>query len=415
MGMYEERTRRLRRQASVGRSADGPARPVTNGGTRATRAAVSAPSELQAAEMLDIEHSIPGGIRIAAGWSWRVLLVVALIAGVGWLVGYLSEVTIPLAVAILLTALLSPVNKKLQKWGVPGHLAVAISVIGGLLIVLGVLTLVVTQIVSQSGNLVTSATSGFTRLSTWLTNGPLHVSASVLQTSQLTTRVTDFLKESQSSITTYAAEVGSQVGHFFAGLAITLFALFYFLSGGRKIWTFLLNFFPKASRSSVDGATLRGWTALGHYVRATILVAAADAIGVLIVAEILRVPLAPALSALVFLGAFVPIVGAFVSGFLAVLVALVTLGWVKALIMLAGIVVVMEVEAHVLQPFLLGRAVKLHPLAVLLGIAIGVVVAGIVGALISIPLLAFLKTFTQALVQGDGELPDEVVAEAESG
>ena len=114
--------------------------------------------------------------------------------------------------------------------------------------------------------------------------------------------------------------------------------------------------------------------------RATILVAAVDAVGVLIVALILGVPVAPALAALVFIGAFIPLVGAFVSGFVAVVVALVALGWVQALIMLAGIIVVMQIEGHVLQPFLLGRAVKLHPLAVLLAIAVGIIVGGIVGS-----------------------------------
>ena len=141
-----------------------------------------------------------------------------------------------------------------------------------------------------------------------------------------------------------------------------------------------------------------------------------DAVGVLIVALILGVPLAPALAALVFIGAFIPLVGAFVSGFVAVVVALVALGWVQALIMLAGIIAVMQLEGHILQPFLLGRAVKLHPLAVLLGIAIGVIVGGIVGALLSIPILAFAKSFIQELhrVPG-GEAVVMPEADARSG
>jgi predicted PurR-regulated permease PerM len=150
----------------------------------------------------------------------------------------------------------------------------------------------------------------------------------------------------------------------------------------------------------VDQAALRGWRSLSSYVRATILVALADSIGVLIVALILGVPVAPALAALVFLGAFVPIVGALVSGFVAVLVALVALGWVQALIMLGGLILVMQVEGHVLQPFLLGRAVKLHPLAVVLAIAVGVIAAGIVGALLAVPLLAFTKSFVLSLAGG---------------
>jgi predicted PurR-regulated permease PerM len=173
--------------------------------------------------------------------------------------------------------------------------------------------------------------------------------------------------------------------------------MFYFLYDGRGIFTFLLNFFPRESRARVDEAARKGWRSLSSYVRATILVALVDAIGVLIVALIVGVPVAPALAALVFIGAFIPLVGALVSGFVAVIVALVTLGWLQALIMLAGIIVVMQIEGHVLQPFLLGRAVKLHPLAVLLAIAIGIIVAGIVGALMAVPLLAFTKSFIQYL------------------
>lgn len=347
-------------------------------------------------DLAGVGAGMPYGVRVAAGWAWRMLLIAGLIAGIGWLVGYLSEVTIPLGVAALLCALLSPVTRRLTNWGVPGVLAVAITVLGGLALLAAALSLITTQIVSGSGSLVTSATSGFTQLTGWLHNGPLQINSSYFKTSQLTAKATQFLQHSQSSITTYAGEVGSQLGHFFAGFAITIFALFYFLLDGRGIWTFLLRFFPQRKRAGVDGAALNGWEALGHYVRATIAVALVDAAGVLIIAEILRVPLAPALAALVFLGAFIPLVGAFVSGFLAVVVALVALGWIQALIMLAGIVVVMEVEGHILQPFLLGRAVKLHPLAVLLAITIGVVVAGVVGALVSVPILAFANSFVQS-------------------
>jgi predicted PurR-regulated permease PerM len=147
----------------------------------------------------------------------------------------------------------------------------------------------------------------------------------------------------------------------------------------------------------VDHAASNGWRALSGYVRATILVAVSDAIFVLIGALVIGVPVAPALAALVFIGAFVPLVGAFVSGTVAVLVALVALGWVQALIMLGVIILVLEVEGHVLQPLLLGRAVKLHPLAVLLAIASGIIIAGIIGALLAVPLLAFTKSFVEYL------------------
>jgi predicted PurR-regulated permease PerM len=355
--------------------------------------------------------AVPRGLEIAAAWAWRVILVVILLWGIAWLVRYLSEVFIPIAVAILLTALMVPATDALRKgkWGLPRAAATAITVIGAVALIVGVLIMIVGQIARQGSELSANVVAGFSQLSDWLNNGPLtqwlrngplHIDAAWLDSSTWVTRITDFLSESGSTIATYAAEFGAQIGHFFAGLALTLFALFYFLYDGRGIFTFLLNFIPRASRDRVDQAAVRGWRSLSSYVRATILVALFDSIGVLIVALILGVPAAPALAALVFIGAFVPIVGALVSGSVAVLVALVALGWVQALIMLGGVILVMQVEGHVLQPFLLGRAVKLHPLAVVLAIAVGVIAAGIVGALLAVPLLAFTKSFVLSLAGG---------------
>ena len=269
--------------------------------------------------------------------------------------------------------------------------------LGGLALIVGALTLIGTQIASQAAELSSNVVTGLDNLVTALQNSRLPLSSSLFSTEQWGARIEAFLTESQSSIAGYAAEVGARIGHFVAGLAITLFSLFYFLYDGRGIFAFLLRFFPAESRARVDHAASNGWRALAGYVRATILVALTDAVGVLIGALILGVPVAPALAALVFIGAFVPIVGAFVSGSVAVLVALVAMGWIKALLMLAVIILVVQVEGHILQPLLLGRAVKVHPLAVLLAIAVGVIVAGIVGALLAVPLLAFVKSFIQYL------------------
>jgi predicted PurR-regulated permease PerM len=359
----------------------------------------------------EFDATVPRGLHVAAAWSWRVILVVILLCGIAWLVRYLSEVFIPVAVAILLTALMLPVANALKqgRWGLPRAAATAITVIGAVASIVAVLIVIGGQIAGQGAELSTNVVNGFNKLSEWLNNGPLtewlrngqlHLNAAWLDSSTWVTRITDFLKESGSTIATYAAEFGTQVGHFIAGLALALFALFYFIYDGRGIFTFLLKFFPRASRDRVDQAAVRGWRSLSSYVRATILVALFDSIGVLTVALILGVPVAPALAALVFLGAFVPIVGALVSGFVAVLVALVALGWVQALIMLGGVILVMQIEGHVLQPFLLGRAVKLHPLAVLIMIAIGIIVGGIVGALLAVPLLAFTKSFVLSLAGG---------------
>ncbi len=366
--------------------------PTASGSEPTTVSVIAEPTEQDR-----IDQSVPIGFRIAASWAWRLIIIAIMIAGVGWLIHYLSEVTIPLAIAILLAALISPVANFFNRRRFPRALSAALAMIIGVVLVSGTLTLIATQIASQAEGMGNRVADGFTQLTDWLSNGPLHVPQQFLQIDQLTSQVRQFVSSSSTQIAGYAAAFGSQLGHFFAGLAITLFATFYFLYDGGGIWSFLVRLAPGHSRDQIDRATRTGWSSLVHYVRATILVAFSDAIGVLIVALILRIPGAAALAALVFLGAFVPLVGAFVSGFVAVFVALVMLGWVQALIMLAGIIVVMQLEGHILQPFLLGRAVKLHPLAVLIGIAIGVIVGGIVGALMSIPILAFAKTFVQYL------------------
>jgi putative heme transporter len=344
-----------------------------------------------------LDGTVPRGIQIAAAWSWRVIAIAIMIFGLGWIARYLSEVLVPIAVAILLTALLQPVANRLRIWRFPRGAATAVTLLGGLALIGGVITLIATQIVTQSTSLSGNVVTGFTQLVDWLQQGPLHLDPGWFDVSTWGDRIQDFLAASRETITSYAAEITARVGHFFAGLAIALFSLFYFLYDGRGIFGFLIKFFPVSARDRVDEAARRGWQSLSSFVRATILVAFVDALGVLIAALIIGVPLAPALAALVFLGAFVPIVGALVAGFVAVLVALVALGWVKALIMLGAIILVQQIEGHVLQPFLLGRAVKLHPLAVILGIAAGIIVGGIVGALIAVPIIAFSKTFVQHL------------------
>lgn len=344
------------------------------------------------------DRAVPHGLQVAASWAWRVLLVAALVYGLGRVLGYLSEVVVPLAIAILLAAMLTPVAERLRRWGLSGAAATAVTVLGGLALISGALTLIISQIVSQAGVLSANVGTGFNQLVGYLQNGPLHLDAQYFNTELWAGRIRSFLSDSQSNLAGYAAAVGSRVGHFLAGFFITLFALFYFLYDGRGIFSFLLKFFPIEVRARVDHAAGKGWRSLSHYVRATILVAFSDAVGILIAALILHVPVAPALAALVFIGAFVPLVGAFVSGFVAVAVAFVAVGWVQGLMMFAAIILVMQIEGHLLQPFLLGRAVKLHPLAVLLAIAVGIIVGGVVGALIAVPILAFSKSFVQYLM-----------------
>ncbi|HLK95236.1 MAG TPA: AI-2E family transporter, partial [Nocardioidaceae bacterium] len=200
-------------------------------------------------------------------------------------------------------------------------------------------------------------------------------------------------------------EIGTQVTHFFTGAFIVLFATFFFCAQGSNIWAWLVNLFPRSARYGLDASGRVAWVSLTAFVRATILVAFTDAVGIALGAFLLGVPLALPLGVLVFLGAFVPIVGAAVSGAVAVLVALVAQGPVIALVMLGVVVVVQQLESHVLQPFLMGRLVAVHPLGIILAIAIGLVAGGIVGALIAVPIAA-CGNAVRKFWAGHPEVPD---------
>lgn len=358
----------------------------------------------------DYERAVSFGVRVAAGWSWRLAAIAGAVIGLGWLIARFSGVTVPVVVALLLAALLQPLIRRLTAWGWPKGLAVAVGVFGGFLVVVGVLVLIVQQIVQSSGELGEQALAGAQQALAWLQSAPLPFPVDDQLISNLQNQLTSWAQRSTGTITGWATAAGSAIGNFLAGLAIALFTLFFFLYDGTRIWNAVLRFVPGRVRERTDIAARTGWQALVSYVRATVIVAAVDAVGVLIVALILGVPLAPALAALVFLGAFVPIVGALVTGFVAVAVALVAVGPVPALIMLGGIILVMQIEGNVLQPFLLGKAVSVHPLAVILSITLGISLGGIVGGLIAIPVLAFAQSFVGTLARGDDfgqvKLPD---------
>jgi predicted PurR-regulated permease PerM len=200
------------------------------------------------------------------------------------------------------------------------------------------------------------------------------------------------------------------IGQVLTGMLLTLFITIFFLAGGEKIWNFLMHGVPGYVRDRVDVAGRRGFASLVAYVRATAAVAVVDAVGIGIGLWIVRVPLVIPLATLVFLAAFIPILGAVVAGAVAVLVALVTNGFITALIVLGIVILVMQLESHILQPLLLGRAVKLHPLAVVLSIAAGLVVAGIAGALLAVPLLAVLNAGIRSLLHEKHPHPEDVDA-----
>jgi predicted PurR-regulated permease PerM len=354
---------------------------------------------------------VPWGLDLAAAWAWRLIVIAIATYGLFRGVVFFAELTIPLVIAILITALGAPLVSWMERLGIRRKAGAGIVVIGLLLLVAAMLALAGQQIASGANDLATQVSSGLGDLKEWLQTGPLHLSDS--QISDYIQKAQDKLEEQARSgrVLSQATHVGSALGHVLAGLFLVLFSTYFFLADGERIWSWVVRIAPRAARARVDSSGRVAWISLTQFVRATVIVAITDAVGVMIAASILQVQFVFAIGVLVFLGAFVPIVGAFVAGTVAVLVAFVDHGLVVALLMLGAVVLVQQIESHVLQPFLMGRFVAIHPLGIIVAIAAGILVAGIAGALVAVPLAAAANAVVQHLAEDTrvGEDPEEAL------
>ncbi len=351
---------------------------------------------------------VPFGMRVAGAWSWRIVIILLAAGMLVWIMSKITVLLIPVMVAALLAALLIPAVTGLRRIGLPRGLSVAVAEVGLIVAVVGGLFLVGRQMVAGIRELSQQAITGLIQIQDWLKSGPLNLSSA-----QIDGYLDDALQALQNNSGTIASSalgVGSTFGHFAVGTLLTLFILIFFLLEGGRMWSFLVNLMPRRARPAVDGAGRRGWLSLGNYVRIQILVAGVDAVGIGLGAAIIQVPLALPLAVLVFIGSFIPVIGALVTGAVAILLALVANGWVNALIMLGIVLLVQQAESHLLQPLVMGRAVHLHPVAVILAVAAGSSVAGILGALFAVPILAVANSFIRYIVdrgwEHDPVLPD---------
>ncbi|HLL68153.1 MAG TPA: AI-2E family transporter [Micromonosporaceae bacterium] len=358
------------------------------------------------------DEEVPHGLRVASAWAWRLLVLAAAMAVTIYLVGRLKQVLVPLAIALLLAALLTPaVGFLRRRVGLAPSLATGLVVIGGLAAVAGTLTLVITQFINGFPKLSENAAAGVEQIQGWLQTGPLHLSSEELGNGF--GAIQTWISENTSSLTSSALSTAVATLEVLASLFLVLFATFFLLRDGRRIWRFLVRILPRGARAPMAAAGEAAWHTLVAYVRATVLVAFIDAVGIGLFLLIFRVDFAFPLAALVFLGAFIPIVGATISGTVAILVALVTRGPLIALAILIAVIAVQQLEGHVLQPLIMGRAVAIHPLAVIVAIAAGVVLAGIIGALVAVPIVAVLNTGIRHLLGHRHDFdPDAVVVSA---
>jgi predicted PurR-regulated permease PerM len=348
---------------------------------------------------MSADDAVEPFVRKAAAWSWRLLVIAAMVAALLWLMWQLRVIVVPVALAVMLTALLLPAVDRLSLRRVPRGLAVALVLLGGLAVFGGIMTFVVSQFISGLPGLVDQVTRSIDNATQWLIEGPLHLSREQIDNAG-DTAITA-LRDNQEKLTTGALSTAATLTEIITGALLMLFTLIFLLYGGRNINAYLTKIVPAHTRDRVRDAGRAGFGSLIGYVRATFLVALVDAVGIGAGLAIIGVPLALPLASLVFLGAFIPLVGAVLTGFLAVVVALLAKGFIYALITLGLIIAVQQLEAHVLQPLVMGRAVSIHPLAIVLAIATGAVMAGIIGALLAVPVLAFLNSAIRVLIASD--------------
>jgi putative heme transporter len=371
---------------------------------RARKAPASSP-DAAVVPHVSPDAKVSFGMRVAAAWSWRILIVLGLIAVFGFLIVQLRYVAIPFFIGVLLAALLVPFSTWLQRKGWPKWLAVAVNEVAVIAVIGGLITLIVFQVRAGFPALQERTLQRYDELKEFLAQPPFD-----LTDKDITAYVDGLFAgfgDNLSSFIDPALEIGSLGGHILAGFVLALFTTLFILIDGRRIWQWIVKLFPNNARAAVVGGGEAAWITLTTFVKVQIMVAAIDAVGIGLGAFLLGVftgrefPLVIPIAIAVFLASFVPVVGAVVSGAMAVFVALVFLGPVESLIMLGIVILVQQVEGHVLQPLLVGSVVKVHPLAIVLAVAAGGFTAGIPGALFAVPLVAVLNNTISYMARGD--------------
>jgi predicted PurR-regulated permease PerM len=368
---------------------------------RKPKAAVEAPPPPR-----DPDDTVPYGMKVAGAWSWRILLVLGVIAVLVFLVIQFKYIAVPLFVSLLLGALLVPFSNWLQRHRWPKWLSVTTAMVLLIGVTTGLIVLVVTMVRRGFPELQERTIKAYDDLIAWLAVSPFELDEAEI--SAYLTQAWEAIQRDSQWLVSGAISVGSTTGHVLAGALLALFATLFFLIDGARIWAWFLRLMPRKAQPAIDGGGHAGWITLTTFVKVQIFVAFVDAVGIglgmwilgLFVGGLplaLIVPIAVA----VFLGSFIPVVGALLSGALAVFVVLVYAGPIPAIIMLGIVLLVQQVEGHVLQPLVMGTAVKVHPLAVVFAVAAGGFIAGIPGALFAVPFVATLNVMVKYIAGGD--------------
>jgi predicted PurR-regulated permease PerM len=372
-----------------------------------TQTQPSPPDKKSAAE------SVSWQVRVGAAWAWRLLILAAIIYVIFRVFHKLELVAMSFILALFFTAVLHPLERLISKViPKPRSLSAALALLIGLAVLAGIGFFVAWQISSHSAQLGNQINDVVDRTRNWLETGPLKVNSQNLN--DIADKITKAVNDHQGQLISGAIDTVRAVVEGIGAALLILLSTFFLLRDGEQVWKFVLNFVPKSRHAHVDYAGRVGWGTLGGYMRGQVLIALFHGVSVTIVLFVLRVPLAAALGVLIFLGSFIPLIGLTITGALAVAVALLEHGPGAAIVVGIAIVVLFQLEAHLLQPVIMSRSVEVHPLAIALAVITGTIVAGFVGALLAVPLVAFLNTTIRALKRGP-EAAQEMTENAAAG
>ena len=344
-----------------------------------------------------IEEAIPVPVELAGQWAWRILAVIAVLVISAYAVYSLREIAVPFLIAMLISALLIPFKAFLIRHAWPRWVAVLVALVIAVVVIVGLILVVVTQIRNGLPNLETQSVKAYSNFQSFLAVPPFNINKS-----QYTADVHQIAVALQQSGTLTAGSlvVAKTAGSILTGTLLTIFATVFLVLDGAQVWAWIVRLFPRRARRAMTGAGVAGWTTLTAFIRVQLVVAAINAVAIGVGAALLHLPLAIPIAIIVFLASFVPVVGAVVSGTLAVFIALIYDGPLVAITMLAIVLGVHILEGNFLHPFITGSAVKLHPLAIVFVVAAGAFVGHIPGALFAVPLVAVLNVMVLYLVRG---------------
>ncbi|MDQ3722325.1 MAG: AI-2E family transporter [Actinomycetota bacterium] len=336
------------------------------------------------------DDPVPRWLRSGAAIAWRLLALVVAIAVTAYALAYLRIVVLPVIVAVLISTVLSPLTRWLMRHRFSDGAAAATVLLGAIALLATALTMAGAAVGRQVSDLADSVQEGIREAGDALSEAPFNLSQADID--RYLDNAGDQLGDSSGALTGGVVHGAVLAGEVITGLIITLLLLFFFLKDGPRFWRWIVETFGGRQRARLDELGRRSYSALTGYVRGLVLVGAADAAMIGTGLAILGVPLVIPLMLLTFLAAFVPLIGAFGAGLAAVLIALVSGGVVTALIVLGLVIAVQQVEGHLLYPLIMGRTINIHPIAVILALATGGILAGVIGVFISVPILTVAAT-----------------------